>query len=120
VRCARARARGPPSRAVVGALDAALTTRAPRRSYAFDLLVLNWAVQALSLYSSAAWYLFLIVPGFVLFKLAGLARGYLGGSKAEAEAQADPAAAAAEKARLDKKQRKMDLAQKRGAVVVQR
>ncbi len=82
--------------------------------------MLNWAVQVLSLYSSSAWYLFLLVPGFLLFKLARLARGYLGGSKTEAETPADPAATAAEKLRLEKKQRKLDLAQKRGAIMVQR
>jgi len=84
--------------------------------YYFDAMVVNLLVQTLSLYSDNAWYLFLAIPAFIVFKVGGFLVRYLRGSSGPAE-EVDPL----EKARLEKaqskKQRKEDRLRARGAIM---
>lgn len=49
--------------------------------YYFDVFALNLLSQLLSLFTDYGLYVFLIVPAFVLYKLAGLIRSYVFTSK---------------------------------------
>ena len=78
-----------------------------KTSYYFDLLALNWAVQALSLYSASAWYLFGAVPAYVVYRVGKKLYAF---SQREGEAPPD----AADIAAMEKKQKKQERKQARG------
>mmetsp|Transcript_3200 Transcript_3200/g.4611 ORF Transcript_3200/g.4611 Transcript_3200/m.4611 type:complete len:158 (+) Transcript_3200:297-770(+) len=80
-------------------------------NYYLDTAGLNWAVQLLSLYSDKAWYLFLLIPGYLIYKFGGYIWGWV--FKQSPSDIPDPD----EEARLAKKQRKMERKQARGGVV---
>lgn len=42
-----------------------------------DILFVNWAVMALSVLSDKAFYLYLVIPAYLIFQYGGIIKGYL-------------------------------------------
>ncbi len=42
-----------------------------------DVLFVNWAVMALSIFTDKAFYLFLVIPGYLVYQYGHIIRGYL-------------------------------------------
>ncbi|KAJ1973764.1 hypothetical protein H4R35_003944 [Dimargaris xerosporica] len=64
-------------------------------SYMFDILYITWLVHLGSLVSSYFWYLYWLIPGFLVYKVGGYAvpllRGLLGSSSSAPPAQSNSA-----------------------------
>lgn len=88
----------------------------PPRSYVFDLFLINAVVQVLVLLTSAAWYLYWVVPAFAGYKAAVFAQGFLKNRRAAAEAEA---AAKEDPAELRRQQRR-EHKQRRARTVARR
>ena len=81
-----------------------------------DVLFVNWAVMALSMVTSYAWVVWLLIPTYVLYQYGGtivgwirMALGGMGGGGGGAQTEVD---SEAEKKRLAKKERQAERAQK--------
>ena len=76
--------------------------------YYFDLFVLNLVVFSFSPFSDKVYYLFSIVPLFLLYKLFGLIRSYVfGGTQSEMSLSAE------EEKKMNKRKEKKERREKR-------
>merc|ERR1712228_905917 len=72
--------------------------------YYFDLFCINLVSQFFVTFSNWGWLLYLVVPGFAVYKLGGLVMSYVFTPTAEEEAMNDPKA----KKRMEKKERQAE------------
>lgn len=88
--------------------------------YMFDCIYVTWFCDLLMviLGSNKVWYLYLVIPGFIGFKLISIARSFMGGSS-KAKQATEPQAAATEQGK-SKRQAKLELRGQRGQRVVHR
>lgn len=42
-----------------------------------DILFVNWFVMALSIFTSYAWFFWLLIPGYVIYQYGGIVKNYL-------------------------------------------
>jgi hypothetical protein len=80
--------------------------------YGFDVLYIQMFVQVGTIFSNWFWLVYLAIPGFAVYKLGGYAMMFLG-SKYDSPPQAEREYSAEEIKRMEKKQRKFDLQEKR-------
>lgn len=73
--------------------------------YLFDIIYVSWILDALTVIigSLKVWYLFLVVPGFAVFKLSGFIKAFFPKSET-----APPVAASTEKQEKSKRQQKLE------------
>jgi len=82
-----------------------------------DILFVNWFVMALSMFTSYAWFFWLLIPGYALYQYGPMVKNFLFSSSAAATAKAPETAEEieAEKKRLAKKERQASRVQYKAA-----
>jgi hypothetical protein len=76
-----------------------------------DVLFVNWAVQALSILSDKAFYLYLVIPAYLLYQYGPLLKGYLMPAQPQQPASAQTTEADAK--RIAKKERQAAMNERR-------
>ncbi|CAM9157214.1 unnamed protein product [Chrysoparadoxa australica] len=84
-------------------------------SYCFDLLVMTMVVQGLGLFSDKAFYIYLIVPGYLLYYVLKKVASWM-----RSASEPDPEPTAEEKRRAEKKEKKAQRKQQRPGLMVRR
>jgi len=55
-----------------------------------DVLFVNWAVQALAIFTDRAFYLYLSIPAYLLYQYGGMLKGFIFPSGGQTAAAAEP------------------------------